>query len=128
MDKKPRKPACPRRPKPVFRKTETVWTSDDEDILIADLLHLIPSNIRAEDIRISVDKGSTTRVVVTYDYEIINTKFEQQLADYNDRVLLYKKELAVWQQKNDEWMNKQLDQQEQIKILKIEIEKLYGEC
>lgn len=104
---RPRRPVRPRRPRETFRRTECVWSSEDDDILLSDVLLLIPTGIRADDIRICVERNAQTGytlVTVTYDHDIPNTRFQDQLRDYEERMRRYEIELPEWSRRNAEWL------------------------
>lgn len=103
---RPRRPAKPRKPRETFWRTESVWTSEDEDILLADLLHLIPSDVKAHRVRISVERNPTNgypHVIITFNHEIPNTKFADQTRDFEHRMHRYEQELSRWKIRDAEW-------------------------
>lgn len=104
---RPRRPPKPRRPRKTFWRTESVWSSEDDDILLADLLHLIPSDVKAHRIRVSVERNAVNgypHVTITYNHEIPNTRFVEQLRDYEERMQRYDHELSRWRVRDAEWI------------------------
>lgn len=97
---RPKMPVKPRRPKEVFKRHEVIWTSHDGDISLADVLHLIPSGIPAEKIFIRIDDV----VSISYEHDVVNTKFIDQQKDYDLRVAQYEIEYARWMKEDAEWL------------------------
>lgn len=126
---RPRKPVRPRRPKKSFTKSDVVWTSEEEDIVLADVLHLIPSDTRADKVRISVEKNPTNGypiVSISYDYESINTQFTEQLHEYEERLAAYNVEFAEWEIKDAEWNDLKLKIEDELLDLKKSIKNVFS--
>lgn len=126
---RPRKPVKPRRPKRSFTKTDIVWTSEEEDIMLADVLHLIPSDTRADKVRVSVEKNPTNgypTVSISYDYESINTQFAEQMREYEDRLNAYNSEYAEWEIKDAEWNQLKAKIEDELLDLKKSIKNVFS--
>ena len=122
---RPRRPPRPRKPRATFWRSESIWTSEDDDILLADLLHLIPSDVQAQRVRNSVQKNPLNgypHTIITYNHEILNTKFDEQMLDYESRIARYSDDLIRWQARDSEWCNKAQLCEAHVSLLQAQIE------
>lgn len=130
LPKRPKKPTRPRPPREVFRRFETVWSSEEEDILLADLLHLIPSDVKAQNVRINVEKNPVNGypyVTVTYEHDIINTRYSEQLRDYDERLKRYESDIAEWLEKDALWLLSKHAQDDELAQLRNVVETAYND-
>ncbi len=115
IQERPKKPVEPRKPKNVFTRTESVWSSNDNDILLSDILHLIPSGVSAEKIFIRVEKElGVFHTSISYEYDVPNTKFFEQLKDFEKKFAQYQLEYEKWLIEDAEWQNKTAYTEEKI--------------
>lgn len=107
MPSRPKKPALPKKPKQFVKKTVTVWSSNDGTTTLADILHLIPDDVPAENINISITQstGNSTAIVqASYSNDVINAMYDEQLVAYEQRLKQYEKELVDWTVLDEEWL------------------------
>lgn len=102
---KPKKPSKPRKPRIVSVQTREVWHSENEGCTLAEILSAIPRNVPADAIRIEVERNPNgfvyTRVV--YDHEFPNTRYTEQMDEYERRIQLYEQELKAWEEVCRSW-------------------------
>jgi hypothetical protein len=105
LSKRPKRPTRPRAPRKFLKKTDIAWMSEDGDILLSDLLLLIPPHIRADSVRIIVryDDVGKQHVGVVYDLEVPNTRFAEQQTVYERKLAKFELELSIWQERDREW-------------------------
>ena len=124
----PKKPRRPRRPKKSVTKMKDVWSSDDDDCTLASLLHLIPEAVHATDIKIcSIDTSMGQKTIMSYAYEIPNTRYDEQLKKYNERMVNFMRDLMRWKENVCEWETQReacLDSiREYQRLLRVEMER-----
>lgn len=124
----PEKPLKPRNPQEMFRRTEEIWSSEHESTDLADLLHLIPDGVTADCIHINVGQNPDNGYIYTsisYDYDIPNLKYKEQLVRYEKRMVAYEKKLAQWDARYQKWLAKRTKYDEVVQRMKADIEKAF---
>lgn len=121
---KPKKPSRPRKPKMVVIRTDEVWSSEQSDCTLADILNIIPNGVPADSIYISVEKYSNDKTVTTisYDREFPNTKYAEQLEEYEKKLKKHEKALKRWETRCKEWEEKKAAYDEYAKEIQRAIE------
>lgn len=117
----PKKPSKPRKPREFITKTKIIWSSEQDNIPFSELLFMIPHHVTAENIYVVVEKNENgyRHTTISYNYDIPNTKYKEQLLAYQSRVndygnalKMYEKDIEIWRQKKqeyDEWEEKTSD-------------------
>lgn len=120
---RPKKPLLPKKPKQYIKKNITVWSSNDGTTTLADILYLIPDDVPAENINISITQAAEKGVAVvqaSYSLNVINVMYDEQTVVYEQRMQQYEKELNEWATLDDEWL--QQKQHFDAHVLKFQLE------
>lgn len=120
---RPKKPVLPKKPKQYLKKNITVWSSNDGTTTLADILYLIPDEIPAEDINISITQATGNGAAIvqaSYSVSVMNVSYDEQMLLYEQKLQQYEKELNEWVSLDDEWLKQK--QQFDAHVLKFQLE------
>ena len=106
---RPRRPPCPRMPRVELKRLVRVWCSEDGDVMLADVLSLIPCDVRAGDVMLSVDRNDANgypHVSIIYEHCVANPRYDEQMHEYEERMASYVVEMARWQLLDETWQRR----------------------
>lgn len=116
---RPKRPTKPRKPQEMFKRTEEIWCNCDGCITLADLLHMIPDGVTADNIHVNVDENADS--YITYDYDIPNTKYTEQLKGYEKRLAQFEIDYPAWNIADIEWRKQRAEHDLSVIRLREEI-------
>lgn len=114
---KPKRPSTPRKPKLVSLVTEEVWSSENSDCSLSEILGMIPPEVAADSIHINVERNPNGYLYtrISYNIEMPNTRYSEQLVEYEKRMMKNARDLKKWERMCAEWEQRLVQHYESVK-------------
>lgn len=103
---RPVKPIKPRRPSLTRLKKEFIWTSDEINLCLSDVISRIPKNVSLSDVRFIKSNNCTK---LCYEVVVPNKFYDIQFAEYQIKLQAYELEIKKWQLELIEWLEYQTE-------------------